>query len=458
MGKTIHSEGRNLVLKVLQFFENEKKNGRVCIPVDQADNRTCAATGISRSTLTRIKQEAKRACVPPPRSSPDTSPSTSTSSMSNSTSTAPSTSTVSRTDTYPSPSTRNNPMREVNLSTPGKKRKTSKNKIVVDDFDICSIRNIINSFYIVKKEVPTLKKILAAAKRDLNFQGGRTFLRNILVNQLGYIFKKCKNARSVLVQKPDIAASRERYLRRMKENSDLGAGKKPVTYLDETWIHSHCTVSKCWQNSNDSSVKKNVTPGQWWILVHAGGENGFIPGADLLYKCKSKTGDYHHEMNTDNFMKWLNEKLIPNLPPNGIVVMDNAPYHSTQSVKPPTSASLKVEIMQQWLRENNVPFEENLRKRELYPLIKKAMPPKKYIVDDLLKRHGHEIVRLPPYHCDLNPIEYIWNLIKQRVDNKNIDQHERDIEKLTRDAINAITASDWKKEVNHVERLQQVSS
>ncbi|CAG4939537.1 unnamed protein product [Parnassius apollo] len=35
MGKTIHIEGRNLVLKVPQFLENEKKNRRFCIPVDQ---------------------------------------------------------------------------------------------------------------------------------------------------------------------------------------------------------------------------------------------------------------------------------------------------------------------------------------------------------------------------------------------------------------------------------------
>lgn len=76
-------------------------------------------------------------------------------------------------------------------------------------------------------------------------------------------------------------------------------------------------------------------------------------------------------MNTDNFVKWFIEKLIPNLPSNGIVVIDNAPYHSTQSVKQPTSTSLKGE-MQQWLRENNIPFEENMRKKELYPIIKKA--------------------------------------------------------------------------------------
>lgn len=57
--------------------------------------------------------------------------------------------------------------------------------------------------------------------------------------------------------------------------------------------------------------------------------------------------------------------------------------------------------------------------------------------------------------CDLNPIEYIWNLVKQRVADKNVSQLERDIEKLTRDAINSINESDWKKEINHVDRLRQ---
>lgn len=425
MGKTIHSESRNLILKVLKFFESEKANKQYTIPVDQVVKRTCAATGISKRTLMKIKNEAK---VQPP-TSPGASPTPSTS---------------NNLETHPEPK----------LSTPGKKRKQYKKRIEVDDFDICAIRNIINSFYAVKKEIPTLKKILAAVKRDLNFQGGRTYLRNILINKLGYKFKKCKNIRCVLTQKPDIAAWRARYLRRMKENNDLGADKKPVTYLDETWIHSHYTVSKCWQNNTDSSVKKNLNPGQRWILVHAGGENGFIEGAELLYKCKSKIGDYHDEMDTSNFLKWLREKLIPNLPPNGIVVIDNAPYHSTQSVKAPTSAALKAD-MQNWLREHNIPFNDKMTKRELYPIILRTKPPKKYVVDDLMREHGHEVVRLPPYHCDLNPIEYIWNLVKQRVADKNIDQSEKKIEQLTKDAIKSITPADWKKEVNHVERLQR---
>ncbi|XP_072933654.1 uncharacterized protein [Epargyreus clarus] len=159
-------------------------------------------------------------------------------------------------------------------------------------------------------------------------------------------------------------------------------------------------------------------------------------------------------MDTKNFVKWLNEKLLPNLPPNGIVVIDNAPYHSTQSEKIPCQSSLKNE-MQTWLTKNNINFDARMTKPELYQIIKVNKPAKKYVVDELLRSHGHEVVRLPPYHCDLNPIEYIWNLVKQRVADKNIDQSERQIEQLTREAIQSITAADWRKEVNHVRRLEE---
>lgn len=50
-------------------------------------------------------------------------------------------------------------------------------------------------------------------------------------------------------------------------------------------------------------------------------------------------GDYHSEMDANNFTKYIQEKLIPNLPTNSILVLDNAPYHSRQIDKPLTPAA-----------------------------------------------------------------------------------------------------------------------
>ena len=43
--------------------------------------------------------------------------------------------------------------------------------------------------------------------------------------------------------------------------------------------------------------------GQRLIVVHAGSRSGFVNGAQLIYKASSCTGDYHREMNGQNFKK-----------------------------------------------------------------------------------------------------------------------------------------------------------
>jgi len=84
----------------------------------------------------------------------------------------------------------------------------------------------------------------------------------------------------------------------------------------------------CWQ-AQDATVKIPFSKGQRLIKVHAGYEGGFIEGASLLFKAGSASGDYHSEMNS-NFLKWMKERLITNLPCNSVLVLDNAPYHNIQ--------------------------------------------------------------------------------------------------------------------------------
>ncbi|KFM57944.1 hypothetical protein X975_18185, partial [Stegodyphus mimosarum] len=52
---------------------------------------------------------------------------------------------------------------------------------------------------------------------------------------------------------------------------------------------------------------------------------GFIPNTSLIYIANSTTGDHHGQMNSSVFKKWANKKLISNLPPNSIIIIDNAP-------------------------------------------------------------------------------------------------------------------------------------
>jgi hypothetical protein len=77
----------------------------------------------------------------------------------------------------------------------------------------------------------------------------------------------------------------------------------------------------------------------------------------LLFKCYilifflflsyigTKSDDYHNEMNWEHFQMWLKYQLIPNLPPNSVLVVDSAAYHNIREIKEPSSTTPKVEML-----------------------------------------------------------------------------------------------------------------
>jgi transposase len=70
-------------------------------------------------------------------------------------------------------------------------------------------------------------------------------------------------------------------------------------------------------------------------------------------------------MNTEAFVVWVEQMLVPALPPKAIVVMDNlSPHHAPR-------------------------------------------------VELLLRQAGAELAYLPPYSPDFNPIELMWSKVKQ---------------------------------------------
>ncbi|CAG4961088.1 unnamed protein product [Colias eurytheme] len=180
---------------------------------------------------------------------------------------------------------------------------------------------------------------------------------------------------------------------------------------------------------------------------------GFIPDAQLIFKSQTKSGDYHDDMNRENFMKWIKDKLLPNLPAQSIVVMDYASYHTVAVNKAPTMSSTKSE-MQEWIVNKGLAYLPTMVKSQLFEIIKEHKEPPLYEVDLLLQDHGHKVVRLPPYHCDLNPIELIWGLLKRRIAEKNVGQEAKSIVKITEDAFRSITPEEWMKECCHVESIE----
>lgn len=40
--------------------------------------------------------------------------------------------------------------------------------------------------------------------------------------------------------------------------------------------------------------------------------------------------------------------------------------------------------------------------------------------DEIITKAGHTVLRLPPYHPDLNPIEMIWGAVKNAIASRNV--------------------------------------
>ena len=104
-------------------------------------------------------------------------------------------------------------------------------------------------------------------------------------------------------------------------------------------------------------------------------------------------------------------------------VYDNASYHSKKDEDNTPKYGWKKDRLRNWLTKNNVQFPELALKDDLWALAReKASKEPRYKVDDLVRQYGHEVLRLPPYHCELNPIERIQATVKGRVGRQNVDK------------------------------------
>ncbi|XP_050294327.1 uncharacterized protein LOC126734670 [Anthonomus grandis grandis] len=321
-----------------------------------------------------------------------------------------------------------------------------------DDFSI--ITRTINNFYLELKMVPTVNKLLIKLREIMNFPYSRETLRKLLKAN-GFYFRKCQNKRKILVERPAILHWRYKYIRAIRKYREEG---RNIVYLDETWVDNDLTFGKCWQSNEVFGVVSNIRANGRLVIVHAGSQSGFIHNAGLVFKAGQASGDYHGQMNKANFTKWLEEKLLPNIPQNSVIILDNAPYHSVQENKVPTKSSIKKD-MTEWLTKNGIQHDPAARKWELFEIIQRNKPPsdeKNYVVDRIIRTHGHVALRTPPYMCELNPIELVWAQLKNYIRSHNTtgDLAMKNLAQLVQDGIESLTPLHWVNCCKHVMEIE----
>lgn len=241
----------------------------------------------------------------------------------------------------------------------------------------------------------------------------RTLTRQL--DRWGFTFGKGKRSQH-LKEKDYVVACRQKYLRRKIANRKGPGVIRSEIYLDESYVNKNHSNDYIWYFDDDGPwIQKPTGKGERLIIINAMSASGWISGAKLVFASTRKTGDYHGQVNNSLFMKWFEEKLLINIPKNSLIIMDNAAYHNVLAAHSAPTVSCKKDRIRSWLEDYGIPLPEDCLKAEMCEILQKISPKPTYVVDEAAETHGHEILRTPPYHPELQPIETCWGIVKNHV-------------------------------------------
>ena len=157
-------------------------------------------------------------------------------------------------------------------------------------------------------------------------------------------------------------------------------------------------------------------------------------------------------MTSEDFENYLKNQLMPQLPENNIVIYDNCSILARQYNRTPNTNSNKNSI-KEWLFNNNIEFDDSLTKVQLLQLVKNNPKKPSYYADDIVRSINCHPLRTPPYVCDLNPIENIWNTWKQLVYRLNFNNYLEQFRLLLSNCFKKINSTIWGNTVRNVVKV-----
>ena len=172
---------------------------------------------------------------------------------------------------------------------------------------------------------------------------------------------------------------------------------------------------------------------------------GWVTNTTLIFQSKRNTGNYHNEMTGEHYEEWFRDKLLPNVPPHSLIIMDNTRLLEEVPVKSWTKKKMVA-----WLEERNIPFDPKAKKPEIFSITQGLGVTPKYIVDEMALAASHEVVRLPVAHCVLNPIELAWSQVEGYIRANNCRFNLDEVKRLAKEGFEVVTPERWASLVKHV--------
>lgn len=351
-GKPLTEEEKCLILSIyLRCREEDKKTNA---PLTKTYDRVCYYAGVSRKIVVEITSYyRKKGCVPPPVQAGNQS----------------------------------NHKSLIHLNTTSRIRQFiyENHKQGIS----CSSKDIQNILY-------------EEFSQEIHL---RTVQRHL--NRLGFEYKKNKPKTRSLREKAYICQQRHTYLYEIKKIRSQGYS---LIYLDESFLHHNHGYQFSW--FEDDFLDRPSGKGKRWCFIHAVSIKGLLPNCAMIFEGTKSTGDYHGSFNFEVFHEWFNNKLLPNLPKKSCVVMDRATYHMIPEERVIPSQMRKGEI-QNWLTSHSIYWDTDWLKPKLKDKMINNMDLTP-VVQKEAKKRGHRLLVLPVHHPELNPIELVWAIVKNK--------------------------------------------
>lgn len=347
------------------------------------------------------------------------------------------------------------------VSSPNKTRTCKNITTKINDFYKEAIRKKVHQFWINRK-LPTVNEIHVAINNDESLPNfSRTTLFRVLKSlQFEYV-KRGRN--SALIDSNDLILRRRRYLRDIKKYRAEG---RPIYYLGETCVNARDTSGKVWIDTTVQSSQTPISMGlptepvnssateKRLIVVHIGSEDGFVQGGLLCFESKKNTQDYHDEINENSFRHWF-ASILPRLKKNAVIILDNAPYQSVKVEKCPTTNWRKTEIIG-WLESKGEVIDPSMVIPELLEISKRLKPLyDKFVIDIIARQYDKKVLRLPPYHSELNPIEMAWPFVKNHMRSNNKPFKLSDVQNRLLQGVEKVTKKMWTKFIEHTKKVEE---
>ncbi|RHY52583.1 hypothetical protein DYB34_004471 [Aphanomyces astaci] len=233
---------------------------------------------------------------------------------------------------------------------------------------------------------------------------------------MGFAYQKGQT-RFYLAESTHNVAFRTTYLRKKLANrSDAGAPLLPEVYLDESFCNLNHSPGKTWVDETKKRLTKSGK-GPRMCIVGAGivrtASRRLVVGEWV--EGRLSCGHLNSDLSENEKVKLTASMMATITMATSTATCSSAgSYHKRVLNPPPTSKDPKATLMA-WLAARAVSYDAKITKAELLDLCRQHRETPSYATQVLATECGHTLLFTPPYHPELQPIEVVWGVVKNRI-------------------------------------------